>query len=122
MGKQEKTKISSLFKRDAQEYKATVILAGFLCVWAFIAIGTCRSLFDLILAESEQFPSWKALTAAMQLTLLQRVKTAFIVLTGLCIINMKIICRMTVIKQHLGNADLKFLGTRLLILVKETLF
>jgi len=79
-------------------------------------------LFGFFICEASQFDAWKEQAAKAQSSILRRIKTAFIVLTVLCVINMKIICSMSVVKDHLGSADSKFLGTRLLILIKESLY
>lgn len=55
-------------------------------------------------------------------TVARHVSTAFTTLTIICVLNMLIICRSTIITHHLGNANLKFLGTRMLLLVRDIQF
>mmetsp|Transcript_50211 Transcript_50211/g.101027 ORF Transcript_50211/g.101027 Transcript_50211/m.101027 type:complete len:460 (-) Transcript_50211:357-1736(-) len=104
---------------DAQEYILTIKTAGFLGVWAFVAVGMVRCIFTFITAEVEQFESFEAMANKLQETALQSVSTVFSAITLLCVVNMFIICRMSIITDKLQKANQKFMGTRLLLLAGE---
>merc|ERR1712032_539290 len=56
-------------------------------------------------------------SSLLERSVLQAVNTIFSFLTILCVINMFIVGRTKTIKERLGNANLKFMGARLLLLI-----
>jgi len=106
-------------RKLVKEYAFALKAAGFLGVWAFVAIGMLRCLFSFVIAEAEQFETYAGIASSLQSDALQSVSTVFSALTILCVINMIIICQISVIKDKLGDANMKFTGTRVLLLAGE---
>jgi len=118
----------------AHEYSRTIRLAGFLCVWAFVVVGICRCVLNIAFSEvqqttalynatseeqSEKLDGWHRIVSDLHENFQDSISLVFSALTVLCVLNMFVICSMTMIKSRLGNANLKFTGTRLLILALE---
>merc|ERR1712032_582209 len=130
-------------EKNAREYSKTLQLAGFLCVWGFVTVGIVRCLLNVAFAFAQvrlatgtmpstntTMPSstyqdmvqkleWQKLVTDLHDSFSESINVAFAALTLLCVMNMVIICRMQMIEEKLGNANLKFTGTRLLILALE---
>jgi len=105
--------------RLVKEYTFTIKTAGFLGVWAFVVVGAVRCIFDFCIAEAVQFESLAERVGTFQQSVFETISTVFSALTMLCVINMFIICKVSTIESHLGKANQKFLGTRLLLLCGE---
>eukprot|EP00419_Tripos_fusus_P046717 CAMPEP_0172831030 /NCGR_PEP_ID=MMETSP1075-20121228/22674_1 /TAXON_ID=2916 /ORGANISM="Ceratium fusus, Strain PA161109" /LENGTH=319 /DNA_ID=CAMNT_0013673417 /DNA_START=545 /DNA_END=1501 /DNA_ORIENTATION=- len=122
-------------RRMAVEYSNTILRAGFLCVWAFVSIGMLRCLINVAFAEVQlttgeltmnvtkvkamDLNAWQDLVAQVHTTFEDSISLVFAAMTVLCVINMFVICSMKMITDRLGNANLMFTGTRLLILALE---
>jgi len=121
-------------KVRSHEYSRTIRFAAFLCVWSFVVVGAVRCLLNVAFAEVEQTIAmnnatnpervdrlllWQQVIQTLYQNFQDSISLLFSALTVLCVLNMFFICRMAMIKKKLGNANLKFTGTRLLILALE---
>jgi len=108
-----------VYREQAEEMSSILSYVVFLGVWAFIVVGVTRCLVAFGLAELVHHDLLMGETSEFQHKLLAKVSTVFAALTVVCVINMLIICSMQSVRDRLGNANLKFAGTRALLLVGE---
>lgn len=102
------------------EYRSALTLAGLQGVYLYVAFGMLRSVVNLALSVLKaRHAERAALITALQSKGLAFISPVFTVATLLCVFNMLVICRMADIKKRLGNANLKFQGTRFLVLVSQ---
>lgn len=98
---------------DAREYKRSLNWAAFLAVHAFVFVGVIKSVLELLIVESDEIGIQINDTANSALN------AVFLGMTVLCIINMLIVGNMRAITRKLGNANMKFLGTRALLIIAQ---
>lgn len=119
---------NDILRRLAKPEIAKVMqLTGFMGVYAWVIIGVLRAIFDFGIALISAHPSIRnafgftdeQLDTYEQLAV-AKIGTVFTVFTILCVYNMSVICKMKSIKRFLGNASLKFLGTRILLIIGQT--
>lgn len=103
----------------AEDYKTTILYAGFLGVWAYVLVGGLRSLLDLVFCLFRSTQRFSEAGDSLFTVAYSTMTTIFSVFTMLCIVNMIIICHSPIVKHRLGEANLKFLGTRILLLVLD---
>lgn len=103
----------------AESYKTMILYAGFLGVWAYVVVGALRSLIDLVFCMFRSSERFSSVGDVLFTESYGTITTIFSVFTILCIINMFIICRSPIVRAKLGEANLKFLGTRVLLLVLD---
>merc|ERR1719382_1781327 len=101
----------------AKEFKRLVRYAGFLAVWAFILVGCFRCLLEFFVAESCYYEVMEDSFSVLNKSVIQPLNIIFSFLTIMCVANMFIVGRTRTIKDRLGNANLKFMGARLLLLI-----
>jgi hypothetical protein len=109
----------------AGEFRQLIRYGGFLAVWAFICVGVLRCLLEFFVESWRYFeiaqgnggvfsePS----VSKVEQAIVQPADTIFSFLTILCVANMFIVGRTKIIKERLGNANMKFMGARLLLLI-----
>jgi len=102
-----------------RQYKRTLAFTSIQGVYAFVFVGSLRGVFDLVVTWLQETPQRKDFAEKVEQQVLSKVGTIFIFVTLLCMINMVAVSRVRDIKDHLGNANLKFLGTRLLLLIAQ---
>jgi len=108
-----------------KEMRFAMKYAGFQGVYAFCLIGMVKAVvnFSVCLLEGHKplFNYYFHTEAVLDKShlALDKIDTAFSVVTLLCIYNMAVICRLKHVKKVLGNANVKFLATRLLILLSQ---
>jgi len=102
---------------SAKELRRLVRNAGFLPAWAFIAVGVVRCFLEFVVAESHYYEVLEESATLLESSVLNAAGTIFSFLTILCVINMLIVGRTKTIKERLGNANLKFMGARALLLI-----
>jgi len=114
------TKVSlEEFRANKKEYRRMVKWAAFLVVHAFVVVGIFRCAFDFIVCESRIITSYGDQLESLQGLISGKLDVVFLVLTVLCVINMKLICDMKDITDKMKNASLMFMGTRILLLVAD---
>jgi len=106
------------------EYQWAMRFAGFQGVYFWVGCGAIRSIFDFVVAFLRAHPSFSAVVGIplqavldLQILVLEKISTVFSVLTLICVYNMFVICKLSYIKDALGNASLKFMGMRLLLII-----
>jgi len=109
----------SYLRNAPDQYRMALKWAALQGVYMYVAFGMLRCLAtfaNVILTSVEHESKIGALIQDKVLTFLGPI---FTVATVLCVYNMIIICGMTDVKNNLGNANLKFQGTRFLVLVTQ---
>jgi len=101
----------------AKEFRRLIRYAGFLAAWAFILVGSLRCLLEFLVEESYYYEFMEDSFSVLEHSVLNPANTVFSFLTIMCVANMFIIGRTRTIKDRLGNANLKFMGARVLLLV-----
>eukprot|EP00406_Dinophysis_acuminata_P030650 CAMPEP_0179358508 /NCGR_PEP_ID=MMETSP0797-20121207/78965_1 /TAXON_ID=47934 /ORGANISM="Dinophysis acuminata, Strain DAEP01" /LENGTH=575 /DNA_ID=CAMNT_0021073769 /DNA_START=26 /DNA_END=1753 /DNA_ORIENTATION=- len=104
-------------ERSGQEYRHIVRTAGFLGVWLFVGVGMISCVFEFCLAEFKVSQTSGGVVTQLVDKVARHVSTAFTTLTIICVLNMLIICRSSIITHHLGNANI-----RMLLLVRDIQF
>lgn len=103
-------------------YRFTLKWAGLQGVYLYVIFGAIRSLSNVVislLVGLPQMAAYKAKLLSTQAQILDKSDPVFMVATVLCVYNMIILCRMEDIKKKLGNANLKFQATRILVLLAQ---
>jgi hypothetical protein len=108
---------SSELAAVAKEFRRLVRYAGFLAVWAFILVGSLRCLLEFFIEESYYYEFMEDSFSTLEQSVLKPANTVFSFLTIMCVANMFIVGRTRTIKDRLGNANLKFMGARVLLLI-----
>lgn len=103
----------------ARDYKNTILYAGFLGVWVFVVVGVLRSILDLAFCIFRTSDRFSMLGDSLYSSWHGSLTTIFSAFTILCVLNMAIICHSPIVRHKLGGASLKFLGTRILLLVMD---
>lgn len=110
-------------EESSKEIQWAMQFAGFQGVYAWVIVGTFRCIFDfgvaLLGAHEDFFGIDSAKLQEKSVLVEEKVSTVFSVLTLMCVYNMAIICKLKYVKDNLGNASMKFLGTRFLLLVGQ---
>jgi hypothetical protein len=119
LNKKRRAKYDEDVVRSAKEYRQAITIPAFLGVYSFVAVGILRCAINIIVAESKVFEVWEDTAQQVSTLILTSMDSLFIGLTVICVLNMIFICRMQDIKNHLGNANLKFSGTRLLLVIAQ---
>lgn len=90
-------------------------------VFAYVLVGFVRCVinFGVALLLQMQQDDARVFTDKVEEKLQDKIKTVFSVVTILCVVNMKLICKLKDVKTSMGNANLKFQGTRLLLLIAQ---
>jgi len=102
------------------EYKTIIQYACFLGVWAFVIVGVFRSVFAFGISEALLYcQAERHNLAKLQHRGMEALTTVLAALAILCVVNMAIICNMQVIQRPLGNPNMKFFGTRALLIAGE---
>jgi len=102
-----------------RQYKQTLKWATIQSLYSFVIVGMARSLFDFVASVMQENPAMKATADKMEAQFMSQIGSVFTFVTILCVINMQIVCKMQDIRDKIGNATLKFHGTRLLLLVAQ---
>jgi hypothetical protein len=90
---------------------------AFLGVWAFIAVGLVDSAMSFVVSELMQHEEYEEQAIQAQDAVESVLKPILATFTILAVINMYMLSSLNIVKDKLGNANLKFNGTRLLVLV-----
>lgn len=112
-------------ERSSEETQTIVKNAGFQGVNAWVILGIFRSVFDFgynyANAHPELWPHGFNLTTYQpELNkVCQKLEDYFTFATILCVYNMFLICKFKDVVDALGNANLKFTGMRLLIIIAQ---
>jgi len=106
---------------NAADFQYTIRFAGFQGVYAYVLVGVAKFLVEIVVAIMDTQHDDQA-AAKLQATFLGKVDIVNGFATALCIYNMVIVCMMRDIKDRLGNASLKFLATRVLLLLAQIQF
>jgi len=101
------------------EFQSIIKTVAFLGAWAFIVLGGIRSIASFVSAELETFKSTKEIAAKLEEQLLSSLRMVFALLTLICIINMFAICKMSAVEEKMPQANAKFTGARMLLIVME---
>mmetsp|Transcript_59839 Transcript_59839/g.129667 ORF Transcript_59839/g.129667 Transcript_59839/m.129667 type:complete len:479 (-) Transcript_59839:33-1469(-) len=101
------------------EYQRSSKFATFLAAYAFVFVGVIVSLLNFFTAEAAVDESYELIADKVDDNVRKTLKSVFLVITVLCVINMSIVTRMEAITEHLGNANMKFMGTRLLLIIAQ---
>jgi len=112
---------TNYLRQAPAEYQFTLKWAGLQGVYLYVIFGAIRSLANVAIAFLDAMPhfAYKVQLHALQGKVLDKVTPVYQVATLLCVYNMIILCRMQDIKARLGNANLKFQATRILVLLAQ---
>mmetsp|Transcript_58709 Transcript_58709/g.137468 ORF Transcript_58709/g.137468 Transcript_58709/m.137468 type:complete len:466 (-) Transcript_58709:383-1780(-) len=88
-------------------------------VYAFVFIGVLRTMFDIAVTYISEMPEYHDKAEIIQDKVLSKVGTIFSFVTILCMVNMVLISKVPDIENGLSNANLKFTGVRLLLLITQ---
>eukprot|EP00927_Polykrikos_kofoidii_P028480 TRINITY_DN24864_c0_g1_i1.p1 TRINITY_DN24864_c0_g1~~TRINITY_DN24864_c0_g1_i1.p1 ORF type:complete len:528 (+),score=76.76 TRINITY_DN24864_c0_g1_i1:55-1584(+) len=117
---------SFIKSRASIEIRWAMKFVGFLGVYSWVFVGVIKAIITFAEAFLSIRANWVAVLRmdedefADKITNLQsKISIVFSVLTMLCVYNMLVICRMKYIKDALGNANMKFLGVRILLLAGQ---
>jgi len=108
-----------------REMRFAMKYTGFQGVYAYCLIGAVKSTVTFavafIRAHPKIFKQWFEPHDLLQKSdiAMEKVDTAFLVVTILCIYNMAMICKLSHVKKVLGKASVKFLATRTLLLISQ---
>eukprot|EP00930_Biecheleria_cincta_P077358 TRINITY_DN6463_c0_g3_i1.p1 TRINITY_DN6463_c0_g3~~TRINITY_DN6463_c0_g3_i1.p1 ORF type:complete len:465 (-),score=92.98 TRINITY_DN6463_c0_g3_i1:46-1380(-) len=105
-----------------EEYRFTLKWAGLQGVYLYVIFGAIRSLANVIITlvvGLPQMAAYKDKLLSTQAQILEKSDPVFAVATVLCVYNMIILCGMKDIKDKLGNANMKFQATRILVLLAQ---
>lgn len=102
-----------------RQYMQTLAYAAIQGVYAFVVVGVLRSIFDFVVTYLQEQPQYHTAAEKLQTAVLGNVGVIFSFVTLLCMLNMVMVSRVKDMKDNLGNANLKFLGTRLLLLIVQ---
>jgi len=103
----------------AEDYKNTIMYAGFLGVWVFVVVGVVRSILDLAFCMFRSSERFSLLGDSLYTSCHDLITTVFSAFTLVCVLNMAIIGNSPIVRHKLGGANMKFLGTRILLLVMD---
>merc|ERR1740123_377209 len=78
-----------------------------------------RCFIDFVICEVRTHESYQVAAENLQNQMSDKMQTVFIVLTILCVVNMKIICDMKDITDKLAKASMMFMGARILLLISD---
>jgi len=106
-------------ERWVAESQSIIKTVAFLGAWAFVVLGAIRSLVSFVTAEMETFPQTVQTAEKLAKQILSPLCAVFALLTFICIINMFVICKMHIVEAKMPQANAKFTGTRLLLIVVE---
>lgn len=112
--------ILNKLRKASDEQQSSLVWAGMQGIWAYIFVGAVRTLFDMAEATLKTIYRNEEAAMVLQEQVLTRLGPVFAFSALLCVYNSTIIFGMTVIKDEnaLGKwANLKFLGTRILLLL-----
>eukprot|EP00928_Gymnodinium_smaydae_P081227 TRINITY_DN64782_c0_g1_i1.p1 TRINITY_DN64782_c0_g1~~TRINITY_DN64782_c0_g1_i1.p1 ORF type:complete len:470 (+),score=85.27 TRINITY_DN64782_c0_g1_i1:72-1481(+) len=100
-------------------YKTRLSHAAVQGVYAYVLIGVIRSLAEVIAAVGSEFPAYSEQAANFQDSILAKTDTvnAFVTMGG--VVNMFVIGNLEDITEVMGSANMKFNGTRLLLLISQ---
>jgi len=104
----------NVLKEDLQ---MVVMFPAFIGVWAFIVVGFVNSASCFVVSELMQHQEYRDGAIRARAGLESVLKPILVTLTILAVINMTMLSQVRTVKDKLGNANLKFNGTRILILV-----
>mmetsp|Transcript_38936 Transcript_38936/g.70261 ORF Transcript_38936/g.70261 Transcript_38936/m.70261 type:complete len:458 (-) Transcript_38936:74-1447(-) len=104
---------------ESRRYMRTLAYTAVQGVYAFVFVGVLRTIFDITVTYLQEQPKYKDQAAMIEDKFIAKVGIVFTFVTLLCMLNMVLISKIADIKDHLGNANLKFLGTRLLLLIAQ---
>jgi len=110
---------SGMSPEVAKQYSRTLKYAAIQGLYAFVVVGVLRSALDFGITVMQEDPLHKEMSDQIQLKVLSKIGPVFAFATILCVVNMLIIGKMKDITDHLGNANMKFQGTRLLLLIAQ---
>lgn len=102
-----------------KEYQNALKYAGLQGVYLYVIFGAIRSVFALAEAVAGSDPKYQTAGALIQDKVLGFIGPVFTVATVLCVYNMIIIGKMDDVKKRLGSANMKFQGTRALLLLGQ---
>jgi len=108
-----------------KEMRFAMKYTGFQGVYAYCLIGAVKSMvvFAVALVNAHKlfFSRWFDPNGLLQKSevAMEKIDTAFLIVTILCIYNMAMICKLTHVKKVLGKASIKFLATRMLLLISQ---
>jgi len=104
-------------QEDVDDMKHKIALPLFLGVYAFCVVGFIRCFFNMLCFGV--MGEYKVFAYQVNEKMLGNVDTIMGFATILCIINMVSICKMKEIGRRISNANLKFLGMRILLIVGQ---
>lgn len=104
---------------EVKRYRRTLSYTAVQGVYAFVFIGVLRSMFDIGVTYFQETPKYKDIAMQIEEKALTKVGAIFTFVTLLCMVNMVLVSKVRDIRDNLGNANLKFLGTRLLLLLAQ---
>jgi len=104
---------------ESRRYMRTLAYTAVQGVYAFVFVGVLRTIFDITVTYFQEKPEYKDKAALVEDKFIGKVGIVFTFVTLLCMLNMVLISKIADIKDNLGNANLKFLGTRLLLLIAQ---
>mmetsp|Transcript_33840 Transcript_33840/g.89713 ORF Transcript_33840/g.89713 Transcript_33840/m.89713 type:complete len:451 (+) Transcript_33840:93-1445(+) len=110
---------SAMSPEVAKQYRRTLNWAAIQGLYAFVLVGVLRSALDFAICFMQEHPEHKALADQIEITALSKIGPVFAFATVMCVANMLIVGKMKDITDHLGNANMKFQGTRLLLLIAQ---
>jgi len=101
------------------EYQTIIKTACFLGAWAFIIMGLVRTFVLFMTAKLRTLSQTVELAHNLeeQMLLVSSLQAAFIALTVVCIINMFLVCTMNSVQTKMPNANCKFTGARMLLIM-----
>jgi len=106
-------------EHSVAEYQSVIKTAALLGAWAFVILGTIRSIVSWVTAEMETFPQTLRLAEKVESQLLSSLRMVFALLTIVCVVNMLVICKMERVEEKMPRANAKFTGARMLLVVME---
>lgn len=119
------TRLTYSFIKKHSSPKTLVIVeyAGFQGAHAWVLIGVLQAVVTFLheYLKAHYAESFGDDTKGNEVFvgILGKLKTIFMPITLLCVYNMLLICKFEPVTKALGNANAKFLGTRLLLLVAQ---
>jgi len=108
---------SSELKSLKDELQMVIQWPAFIGVWGFIVVGLIQSASCFTVSEMMQHERYKDAAIKAQGALESVLKPILATFTILAVINMVMLSSVKIVRDKLGNANLKFNGTRILIIV-----
>jgi len=104
---------------EHERYKTRLSVAALQGIYFYVLIGIARSACQVLAAVGSEMPEYRGKAAAFQAAALEKTNTVNMFVTIAGVFNMFLIGNLKDVSNHLGNTNMKFNGTRALLLVSQ---